>query len=60
MLELTASGQQMARKLQRSAERVRDAQIAGMTDQEVETLRTLLLRVISNLEELDASTAGKA
>jgi len=56
VLELTAGGQRMARKLQRPADLVRDAQVAGMTSEEVETLCALLHRVIDNLEKLDAAS----
>ncbi len=51
-LELTQSGVALARKLQRAADEVRGAVVAGMSPEEVETLRTLLLRVIGNLESL--------
>jgi DNA-binding MarR family transcriptional regulator len=54
-LELTAGGALLARKLQRSADDVRGAVVAGMTAEEVETLRALLRRVIKNLDTLDAA-----
>ncbi len=51
-LELTQSGVALSRKLQRAADEVRSAVVAGMSPEEVESLRALLLRVIGNLESL--------
>jgi len=59
MLELTAAGSAMARKLQKSADDVRGAVVAGMTPDEIEGFRSLLLRVIENLEQLDSALPAR-
>ena len=58
-LELTAAGSAMARKLQKSADEVRAAVVEGMTPDEIDGFRSLLLRVIENLEQLDSALPAR-
>jgi DNA-binding MarR family transcriptional regulator len=51
---LTARGEQLARELAPIAREVRDAIVAGMSEGEVEAVRTGLRRVIDNLDRFDA------
>jgi len=58
-LELTPNGLALARKLQKAADDVRGAVVAGMSAEEVETFRSLLRRVLDNLEQLDSSMPAR-
>ena len=52
-LELTAEGQRLARTVAPIAKEVRRAVEAGFSDEEKETLRRLLRRVVDNVAALD-------
>jgi DNA-binding MarR family transcriptional regulator len=59
LFELTAGGTQLARKLQKSADDVRGAVVAGLSPEEVDQFRTLLRRVVESLEQLDLAQSAR-
>jgi MarR family transcriptional regulator, organic hydroperoxide resistance regulator len=58
-LELTAEGQKLARTVAPIAREVRRAVEAGFSDEEKETLRRLLRRVVDNVAALEGPGAGR-
>ena len=56
-VRLTVKGEQLARKLQPVADEVRAAVVDGLSPEEQESLRSLLRRVIKNLEERERRAA---
>ena len=57
-VRLTPKGEQLARKLQPVADEVRAAVVSGLSVAEQEALRSLLRRVIENLEQREKRAVG--